>query len=85
MFFPSLAINIRITLALLQRSFSFSHQAACDAIEEGRETFIICGSKVFTEAMEMVDRIYATEVYVKQWIYTNNLNNIQKMCETVLL
>lgn len=39
-----------------------SLQAAYDAVEDGRETFVIGGGQIFALAIDTVDTIFATEV-----------------------
>jgi dihydrofolate reductase len=39
-----------------------SLQASYDAVEAGRETFIVGGGQVFASTIDMVDQIFATEV-----------------------
>lgn len=39
-----------------------SLKAAYSAVEVGREAFIIGGAQIYTQAMDSVDQIYATEV-----------------------
>lgn len=45
-------------------SVAHSMQEAYDAVETGRETFVIGGSQIYEQALNDADRVYATEVDV---------------------
>jgi len=60
--------NIVLTLGRLAANEGFQVAHSLDeayALAESEEVFVIGGGKVYAEAIDTVDRIYATEIYTK--------------------